>query len=86
MTAFRFATFIGIVVLAMTAVQATANFGTADPLSGALFLIDFEPSLPVLIALSALVPIVMMRSADLRPAPRRRRVNRARLRARRAAA
>ena len=86
MSSSRLLALFGVFIAAMIAVQANAVLWTADPLSGALFLIDLEPSLPVLLGVAMLIPIAMMRSGDLRPALRRRRVNRARLRARRAAA
>jgi hypothetical protein len=85
MNAFRLATFIGIVVTAMIAIQANAAMWAADPLSGALFMIDLEPSLPMLLGLAVLIPFAMT-GRLAQAAPRRRRVNRARLRARRAAA
>jgi hypothetical protein len=85
MNASRLATFIGIVVAVMVAIQANAAMWIADPLSGALFMIDLEPSLPMLVGLAALIPFAMA-GRGLPQAVRRRRVNRARLRARRAAA
>ena len=86
MNAFRLITFVGIIVLAMTAIQATAAFSAADPLSGALFSIELESSLPILLGLAALIPFAMSGRNAPQSAPRRRRLNRARLRARRAAA
>lgn len=86
MNAFRLITFVGIIVLAMIAIQATAAFSTADPLSGALFLVEIEPSLPILLGLAALIPFALSGANAPQSVPRRRRVNRARLRARRAAA
>ena len=75
---------IGIVAIAMIAVQGDALLISVEPSSDALSPVD--PSLPVLLALALLVPFAMAGQGALRNAPRRRRVNRARLRARRAAA
>jgi len=75
--------FAGIVAIAMTAVQGDALLTAIDP-NDALFLLD--PSLPVLLALALLIPFALAGRSALRSAPRRRRVNRARLRARRATA
>jgi hypothetical protein len=86
MNAFRLVTFIGIVVVAMIAIQASAALSPADPLSGAMFMIDLEPSLPMLLGLAALIPFAMTGRGLPQHAAWRRRVNRARLRARRAAA
>jgi hypothetical protein len=86
MGSLRLLALLAVFVVAMIAVQANAAFSAADPLSGALFLIDVEPALPVLLGLAVLIPFAMSGGDAARAAPRRRRVNRARLRARRAAA
>ena len=85
MNAFRLITFVGIVVVAMIAIQASAAFSAADPLSGALFSIELESGLPFLLALASLIPFAMSGRTPPQRAPRRR-VNPARLRARRRAA
>jgi hypothetical protein len=83
MNASRLLALVGVIIIAIFAVQADAALTAADPLTGALFL--FEPSLPVLLGLALLIPFAVAPGASQAP-PRRRRVNRARLRARRAAA
>jgi hypothetical protein len=75
--------FIGIVAIAMIAVQGDALLSAIDP-NDALFTLD--PSLPVLLVLALLIAFAVRSDGAVRSAPRRRRVNRARLRARRAAA
>lgn len=80
----RFVALVGIVLIAMIAVQADAALSSIEPAGDALALL--QPSLPVLFVLALLVPFAMAGNGGLRGTPRRRRVNRARLRARRAAA
>jgi hypothetical protein len=79
----RLLAFIGIVVIAMLAIQADAVLSPIDSPVGALLI---DPSLPVLLGLALLIPFAMAANGQDAVAPRRRRVNRARLRARRAGA
>jgi hypothetical protein len=79
----RLFAFVGVIVVAMIAVQADAAL-TVDASSDALSLL--QPSLPVLFGLAALIALAVSANGERHAAPRRRRVNRARLRARRAAA
>jgi hypothetical protein len=79
----RLVAFAGIVVFAMLAIEADAVLSPIDSPLGALLM---DPSLPVLLGIALLVPLVMASNGIGAPAPRRRRVNRARLRARRAGA
>lgn len=83
MDASRFFAVVGAVVLAMLAVQADAAL-TFDSSGDALALL--QPSMPMLFGLAALIALAVTAGVERRPALRRRRVNRARLRARRAAA
>jgi hypothetical protein len=79
----RLFAFVGVIVVAMIAVQADAAL-TVDASSDALSLL--QPSLPVLFGLATLIALAVSANGERHAAPRRRRVNRARLRARRAAA
>lgn len=79
----RFFAVVGAVVIAMLAVQADAAL-TFDASGDTLALL--QPSLPVLFGLATLIALAVTAGVERRPALRRRRVNRARLRARRAAA
>lgn len=74
---------VGAVVLAMLAVQADAAL-TFEVSSDSLALL--QPSMPVLFGLAALIALAVTAGVERRPVLRRRRVNRARQRARRAAA
>jgi hypothetical protein len=82
MNASRFFAVLGIVAIAMIAVQTDTALWSIAPTGDA-----FGPpewGLLPLLALALLIPFAMSGDGALRYAPRRRRVNRARLRARRA--
>jgi hypothetical protein len=83
MDASRLFAFVGVIVIAMLAVQADAAL-TFDASSDALSLL--QPSLPVLFGLASLIALAVSVSGQRQPVPRRRRVNRARMKARRASA
>lgn len=80
----RFLAVMGIVLIAIIAIQADTALWSIESAGD-----SFGPlalSLPPLLALSLLIPFAMSTDGAVRNATRRRRVNRARLRARRAAA